>query len=432
MAKIRAVIIYIGVLFLGITSAYAAGENAFDKGVNLFRQSDYRGALEQFVSAKNAGMREPKLYFNMGVCYYKLGQYEKSKASFKQAAEHPPMRDLAYYNIGLVESARNRTAEADVWYQRVYDSTDDANLKNLAAAKLGLSAAREKADSGHKWFAGFSTSVGYDDNIEDPTQAGATGKGDSFINLMFYGMGIVQGSYDNGIRLGANGYFKRYKDVTAYDMNLLQLNLDKSFTFGSWKNVAGLGVGQSTLGSNDYLRAFKVKLSGKKTLSSTDTLRLRYRYSDFTSLDTAYDKLEGSRHEAEVRWQRRLTDKRIRALYEYEFNDRNDFKSGTTFVSYSPTRHTVELRGSLNPAPAWTVKGRLSYRHSTYNNANIFASGTRKTREDDRALCALGLSRNLGKSLKINLDYKYTDNMSNINSYDYTRNVYSVGVSGRF
>jgi len=67
-----------------------------------------------------------------------------------------------------------------------------------------------------------------------------------------------------------------------------------------------------------------------------------------------------------------------------------------------------------------------------YDSANIFANGTRKTREDDRALAALGLSRNLGKSLKINLDYKYTDNTSNINSYDYTRNVYSVGVSGRF
>jgi hypothetical protein len=432
VGKIRAVFVMVGLVFLGITPLHAAGESDFDKGVNLFNQSKYRAALAHFIAAKDAGMQEPKLYFNMGVSYYRLEQYGQAKEAFLHAAEHSPMRDLAYYNIGLVESARNQSAQANIWFQRVYDKTGDANLKELAAAKLGLKPGQEYSSSGHKWFGGFSTAVGYDDNIEDPSQNGVTGKGDNFINVMLYGIGVVQGSYDNGIRLAVNGYFQHYQDVTIYDLNMLQANLDKSFTVGSWQNVAGFGVEQTTLGTKDYLRTVKLKFSGEKMLSSTDKLRLRYRYSDIASLDTAYDKLKGSRHEAEVRWQRQLSDKRIRASYEYEVNDRNDFRNGTTFLSYSPTRHTVELWARMRPTPAWMLKGRLAYRHSIYSDANILASGRRVTREDDRSLLALGMSHKLGKSLKFNLDYKYTDNTSNISGYDYTRNIYSAALTGGF
>jgi len=418
--------------YLWATPLYAAGENEFDTGVRLFSNAEYRAALTHFVAAEKAGMKEPKLYFNMGVSHYKLGQYPLAKKAFLRAATYPSLRDLSYFNVGLVAQAENDDAQAKQWFQRVYDHTSDAKLKGLAATKLGMHSGSASTAAAKKWFAGYSLSFGYDDNIEDPSLNSVSGKGDNFANAMLYASGVLQGSYNEGVRLMATGYLQKYQDVTVYDLSMLQLKLDKSFIIGSWKNVAGVGVEQMTLGSNDYLRTAKLRLSGEKTLSATDALRLRYRYSDITSLDPLYDKLEGSRHEAEIRWRRKLSDRRFQASYEYEINDRKDYTGATTFSSYSPTRHTVELRGRVEPVPQWQLKGRLAYRNSTYADANILTSGARVTREDEQARAAVGVSRKLGKTLKLNVEYKYTDNSSNISAYTYTRNIYSVGLSGSF
>lgn len=430
--RLRAVIISFGLLYLWMPPIYAAGETDFDTGVTLFSNAEYRSALTHFVAAEKAGMKEPKLYFNMGVCHYKLEQYSQAKSAFLRAAAFPSLRDLSYYNVGLVEQAQGGDAQAKKWFQQVYDNTHDDKLKRLAAAKLGRRTGASSTAEAKKWFAGYSLSVGYDDNIEDPALNGASGKGDNFANAMLYAGGVLQGSYNEGVRLMATGYLQKYQDVTIYDLSMLQLKLDKSFVIGSWKNVVGVGVEQMTLGSNDYLRTAKLRLSGEKKLSATDALRLRYRYSDIASLDTLYDKLEGSRHEAEIRWRRKLSNKRFQASYEYEVNDRKDYTGATTFSSYSPTRHTIELRTRLEPAPRWQLKGRFAYRNSTYADANILTGGAQVKREDDQGMVAVGVARKLGKTLKVNLDYKYTDNSSNISAYTYTRNIYSVGLSGSF
>jgi hypothetical protein len=376
-------------------------------------------------------MKQPKLDYNIGVCYYRLSQYARAKRAFLRAADHPPLRDLSHYNVALVESARNREDEARIWFGRVYSESDNARLKALAARRLGLEVAPERA-GGSKWFGGFSTAVGYDDNIEDPSQTGVTDKGDNFAKLLLYTSGLLQGSHRNGLRLGLNGYFLRHQDVSAYDINLLQANLTKSFTVADWRNRAGVGLEQTSLGGDDYLQTVKLTMTGEMPLSASDALRLRYRYSSIASQDAAYDKLEGNRHEAELRWQRKRNSRRLRASYEYEVNDREDYQGATTFSSYSPTRHTLELRAGIEPAQAWEFDGRLAYRNSRYADANVLVGGGSVTREDDRLLAGVALSRRLSASLKVDLDYKYTDNDSNLDVYDYSRSIYSIGLSGSF
>lgn len=414
----------------GFSSVWAVGETEFDKGISFFKHADYHAALIHFLTAQEEGMKAPKLDYNIGVCQYKLGLYDQARKSFLSAARHQPMRALAHYNVGLVTQAENRPDEAKVWFRKAYDETDNRKLKRLAGRQLGLNAGPGQTASSRPWFAGFSAEVGYDDNIQDPTLGSAANKGDSYASLLLYASGQLQGDYKNGIRLGANGYFIRYQDVTAYNIGLLQFNLDKMFLLGKWQNAARLGLDRTTLGSNDYLQSAKLSLAGTRALSLRDSLRLRYRYSDITSLKAIYDKLEGTRQEAEVRWQRKLENARIRAIYEYEFNDRKDLKSTTTFTSYSPTRNTFELLASYALNARWEIKGRLSLRNSHYNDPDLLSSGRSVTRDDQRVLAGVKLKRRLTKALKLTLGYKYTDNNSNISIHDYTRNLYSIGISG--
>lgn len=422
---------FMAVLLVAGGAAQAAGEEAFATGLERFKQSDYRAALERFEAAQAAGMEQPKLDYNIGVCQLKLDNYARARRAFLRSAQHPPLRDLSHYNIGLAETARGNDAEAKKWFRLVYNESDSAKLRALAKRRLD-DAGQADAETAKRWFAGFSIAYGYDDNIEDPVQAGAADKGDSFTKLLLYTSGLLQGTNDDGIRLGLSGYFLRYQDVSAYDLNLLQARLDKRFSAGNWRNSIGVALEQTSLGNNDYLQTAKLTLSGELPLSARDELRLRYRYSSIASQDVLYDKLEGSRNEAQVRWQRKESGYRLRASYEYEVNDREDYRGATTFTSYSPVRNTFELRGDRDISANWELGGRLGYRNSRYADANVLADSSEVTRDDDRLLAGAELSRSLGGGLKGYLEYKYTDNDSNIDAYDYTRNLYSIGLAGSF
>ena len=421
------------VLSLAISGvAQAAGELEFSQGVALFKQNAYADALKKFEAARKAGMREPKLDFNQALCNLKLQHYDAAYDAFQRAAKYKPLQSLAYFNIALLELERGNSDQAREWLLRVSKSAAEPKLRALAERKLRQIDGVSPLDASPVWSNGYSLSVGYDDNIEDPTLIGTTNKGDSFASAIVY---LTRSdATDNGIRLGLIGFTQQYSTVSTYDLNLLQLLLDNGWRVGSWRNRVGAEYESSTLGGNAYLGAVKLYLSGKRDLTPLDELRLRYRYSTFSSLSPAYDYLDGSRHEVEMRWQHRRQDLTLQSAYEFELNERNDYRSTTTplFSSYSPTRHTIDLRADANLTPEITLDGRLTWRASLYNQANVLADSSRITRNDDSLSVGLGLGYALTKDLSIECKYKFTENHSNIATYHYTRHIYTLGIKGKF
>ena len=77
------------------SALFAAGERAFAAG-------DYAAALQSFEAARAAGSTGPSSFYNIGVCQYRLGDFEAAEATFATlAAEFPALRELAEYNRGL-------------------------------------------------------------------------------------------------------------------------------------------------------------------------------------------------------------------------------------------------------------------------------------------------------------------------------------------
>lgn len=410
---------------------YALGEAEFSHGIAQYKKEKYSTALSSFSAAKKAGMDEPKLDFNLALCHLQLNQYDQARQYFLEAATHKPLADLVHFNIGLLELRRGDRDEARKWFVEVQDKASSPKLSSLASQRLAqIEQTSPMAFSPDIWDNGYRIHFGYDDNIEDPALAGVVDKGDTFVSAMIYASRSAGGN--EGFRLRMVGFMQHYDTVRLYDLNLLQLSLDKGFALSEWRNLVGVELEGTTLGGNNYLQTSKLHLSGRLPFSEMDNLWLRYRYSAISAMTTSYDYLAGERHELEARWQHQRKDVNLQASYEIEWNDRNDYQGTTVFSSYSPTRHTVDLRADVTLSPGWELENRLAWRMSGYNDENVLADSSRVKRSDERLMLSLGINHALSDRLEVGFEYRFTENHSNIATYHYTRNIYTVGISGSF
>ena len=59
--------------------AAAAYARPINDGNRLFADGDFQGALEKYEEARQSEPSNPILFYNMGTCLYKLGDYEKAQ-----------------------------------------------------------------------------------------------------------------------------------------------------------------------------------------------------------------------------------------------------------------------------------------------------------------------------------------------------------------
>lgn len=85
-------------LVLGVSVVFARPIN---DGNKLFAAGDYAGALEKYMKAREAEPAEPILFYNIGTCQYKLGNYEEAKKELESAVRMPDknLAAKAAYNL---------------------------------------------------------------------------------------------------------------------------------------------------------------------------------------------------------------------------------------------------------------------------------------------------------------------------------------------
>ncbi len=80
------------------------------------------------------GNTEAKLYYNEGVDFYKLGQYDRAMDSFRQAISTDPNYINAYYNLGsILEFLKQDGAALEIFKQIIVRKPDDYDALYKAA-----------------------------------------------------------------------------------------------------------------------------------------------------------------------------------------------------------------------------------------------------------------------------------------------------------
>jgi len=91
-------------LFLTLITAPVRGdsrEGLFLQGNRLYEAGDYREALESYAGIAAMGYESGPLYFNMGNCYYKLGETGQAILHYERAARLIPGDEDLEVNLAL-------------------------------------------------------------------------------------------------------------------------------------------------------------------------------------------------------------------------------------------------------------------------------------------------------------------------------------------
>lgn len=408
-------------MLLFSSGAMASAETDFSEGARLFKAGDYSSAVTRFKKAEKQGMDSVALHYNLASSYYKLEDYEKARHYFELVAKSSKMRDLAEYNLGLIALKQDGDDEARQHFNRLVKESKDAKIVTLARSKLYD---MKKADD--RWKAYLSANMGYDDNITALPSDSAADISDSFYTLAASVDAVLSGKRNEGWVADASYSRLDFSDTDIYDDYRYAVGIRRESVLGSWDTRIHLNLTNKNYGGEDFQTITKLDMIGKKSLTKTGRLYLRYRYEDVGSNNEIYDYLEGSRQRATIEY-RDYTSKNIKQIsYELELNDRDELVASTYAYEYSPTRHTVRGKYTQILSEAWRLTGDLSYRVSDFPESASFE------RSDDQSKLTLAAEYRFDKSLKLKASALFVNNESTVEFYDYDKTMVLLGVSKLF
>jgi len=410
--------------------AAADGAQAAEQGVTAFRAGDYPAALQSFLDALQAGLDTPGLRYNLGATYYRLGRYEEAEREFQALAPDPKWAPLARYNLGLAVQRAGRRQQAMEYFEQVYRTTTDPNLRTLAATALERLGGTPPSPGTS---AVVSLAGGYDSNATlspDAATAGVSHQGDRFVEAVAAASHRLAGNTARGwIVYGSLG-LRKYADLSQYDLAGSRAGLSYETDSGPLQTSVGGYMDTEYFGGDrlDQIAVFDVQARAR--LAAGRELRGRYQAGHVAG-GAGFEYLDG--------WQQRLSAEAgfalapavVRFGYQLEVNRRRDLQQGSEFLSASPTRHSLFAAAALKDVGGWQADARGEYRVSRYNDPDRRLNGATLevvTRKDDRYGFALRASRSLGAPWRVFVDYSYYRNQSNLDTYDYSRSQVLAGI----
>jgi tetratricopeptide (TPR) repeat protein len=426
------VLTMLAMLFISFVALAQTETDYFAQGVKDSSSGKHEAALKQFQMARKAGMKSAKLDYNLAVTYYRLGRYEESRKIFMKLTNNDVFSQLTYFNLGLIANKQKNERKAVKWFQRAYKGKSEkvGELAAIALKRLGKMP-KKTVRKKPAWKGLVSASLESDSNVNLATdEVNEPSKSDTSMSLYASANRWLKGNRKDGVRLDLNVNSQTYSSETQYNYLQLHARLSRYGRLGSWRTRFSGSWDEITLDNSAYERIISARADGRYNLSKDRQLRLRYRLSRILA-DSTYDYLDGWRHQLRAGVRQRYGKKRVRAYYQLEVNDRDDYISPISgrFASYSPTRHVLRVTGYLPVSDSWTVRldGRL--RMSRYADANEFSVGAPKKREDDQYRLGVKLTHKFDKRLEFAVEYQHTDNNSNIDVYDYDRSLVRANVS---
>jgi tetratricopeptide (TPR) repeat protein len=124
------------IALLALLPGVCAWADGISDGNRAFRSGNYQVAITRYLGARQQGNKDPAVNFNLGVSYYRLGDYAQAEQWLKRAAQNSQYSTRARYNLGLMYWARGDTRGARSEFKAVEQLADDRQLRSLAHRAL--------------------------------------------------------------------------------------------------------------------------------------------------------------------------------------------------------------------------------------------------------------------------------------------------------
>jgi len=100
------------IAFLCAGAAWAASDSAFTRGVKLYEQGQYKNAAQEFEKFLDDERVSAAGLYNLGNCYFKLGQKGKAVWAYEKAVQINPRDEDTRLNLELLRKQLSDKQEA--------------------------------------------------------------------------------------------------------------------------------------------------------------------------------------------------------------------------------------------------------------------------------------------------------------------------------
>ncbi len=419
-------------ILLASMSLAAAADSSFDRGVAAFKQQQYQSAIALFEQARNEGNESAILSFNLASSYFKLDQYREAKRYYLLAVQDEMLAGLSYYNVGLIALKENDQSAAFDAFRNSFELAQDEKLKYLAAVKLDeLAPERAEKSFSDRVYGFASLSFAHDDNVAHVNDliTTVTGKSDNYLDLFGVATYQLSGNYQDGVQLKAGLILTRYDDMKSFNENVINVGAYLNKPLADWKSRFGLVYYHNKIDGASFQQRLSLLARADHYYARGQRLRFRYQFTHHDDLATRFSYLNGWRQRLSVENRSRINNHKLRLGYRFEINDRENFQTTSSFISYSPLRHALYGWYEYEFSQRWLAKVMAEYRNSDYQYANIIRGVDEGIRKDDLSRFQLSGIYRFNRDTELELSWRNTDNRSTVASESYVSNVYMLSVN---
>lgn len=447
----------------------------FYLGLSLSRLGDYAEALPALQRAWQLDPSKEYIHYHLGLAYVQTGQYDAAIDHLERAAAFDPDKAATQFYLGYARYQRKQYRQAlpsltraqeldrslapsvqfyrgaalyamerDPQAQEAFNATVAADPTSALArnAQQYLQAIDTRARERQPVQVEGTASIQYDDNVTIADDDRISREDDGRAVLTLTGRLVPFRTWPWRLGVEYNFYQSLHFDLTEFD---IQQHTGRLF--------AQRKLGRVTLGAAaDYTYAFldrdryfeAVSVGPSATIRQTERLfavvSARYRASNYFNQfipagQSAVRDRDGWSVQGGFDQYLALTNRRslLRLSYAFEAsrNDGSDWE-------YDSHRLGLGLH-----TPLWgdvVLRADGTYTRFDYRNVHSFAAAPlgvltaadRREREDDRFTAAVMLSRDFGRYLTLSAGYIHTTNLSNIDFFEYHRNIVTLAVTGRY
>ncbi len=399
---------------------------AHDRAYLDFTEKHYDEAADRFVRIADADDRNVTAHYYAGLSLYRIKSYAKAPPYFRHAAKSSPtLQANGYYYAGICHEKAGEHAEALEMFSLVAeDETADQALRDNAERWIAALEQRHGKDRDFHLF--LKLGRRYDDNaLLEPADDDTIFEDErDWASLVCFSARYdvpQQSSWSAGA--GFTHYQILYDDLEEYDFTGDMLQVYAGYSLGNMILRLHYMPAYYRAGTDGYLRRHRIEPEFRWRPAPQILTRLIYRYSDNDYLDNP----EKSGYDHAV-----YGDAAINL-----FNGNGRVFGGLGYASRAADQADEEFdRYKLRCGLSLDLPWRMELLMTGQYEAREYRSEDRiygVKRDDDKLTASLTLSRPLFYDwLGVMAEYRLVDNTSNINDYEYTRNIWTLSMTALY
>lgn len=399
----------------------------FELGMVYYQLKQYKDALVELEEAEKYAPEDAMVYYYQGLTYYELKKYYKSISPFKKVRElDPELSALSYFWEGMSLFQQGLYKKAEYSFREVKSISQDSQLEK--SAEEFLQAIKEYTKE-----VGFNSSIGveYDDNVTlqpiDENAADISGKEDwrTVVNAelarrIFSKWGEFGLSY--------SFYQSLQADLTDYNVQDHTASIYFSSDMRPFQPFIQYSYDYCLVDNEKYMEKHTLLRSMDITWLSSNVTQAYDQYEKTNYSDSPEDKDQNRTGYANTLGLNQyfyiMQDKgyiKVSAAYKDNRTEGSDW-------DYSSWKAALGLSVPL-PLANTTLKVGSEYEDSNFFNED---SSFDEKRKDENFSNWLEVVYKINEEWNLSLSYKHINNDSNIDFYNYTKNITSLFVNYSF